>query len=90
MTTMSLVANAAGAISQGMACVNGDHAACMFAMGQVVAGTRAFTVAPVDNAPTTKKEPPISPTREYRAYKCYGAGQFIPGGGRAPAGGLCM
>ena len=86
MSSVAFVANVAGAVANGVACLGGDISSCMYAGGQIVSGVNRFN-API--APQQEKEG-VSPTRQMRDFKCYGAGQFIPGGGRAPKEGICM
>lgn len=57
-------------------CATGNPAACIHTAAKV-----ATIVWP---------DPALIPEVKSSPRKCYGGGQFIPGGGRAPKGGICM
>lgn len=88
---MALVAIAAGAISQGMSCVHGDHAACMFAIGQVVAGTRLSLLLRLPSrSPRRRRSPRSAPPANTVTTNAMVPGNLsLEGGGPLPAVSAC-
>lgn len=96
VTGLANVLSTAGTV---LRCTQGDRTACATTfMNAAEVVSKELAIAAVkkwaDPAPAKFNniwaDPAPIPEVETRPRKCYGGGQFTPGGGRAPKGGICM